>query len=53
MSSDENMETGVDPIAAADQDQEDEIPVPESAEEPPAKKSKIAEEALKKIEEEK
>ena len=29
----------------------DEIPVPETAEEPPAKKSKIAEEALKKIEE--
>ena len=42
MSSEEQMET-----------QESEIPVPESAEEPPSKKSKIAEEALKKIEEEK
>jgi len=42
MSSEEQMET-----------QESEIPVPDSAEEPPSKKSKIAEEALKKIEEEK
>ena len=42
MSTEESMEA-----------QESEIPVPETEEEPPAKKSKIAEEALKKIEEEK
>ena len=40
----ENMET--------ENIESEEIPVPETAEEPPAKKSKIAEEALKKIEEE-